>query len=497
MKRSEKITNTDYAKLGFNKPELVKVVGKLSKKLLNSKVFTKEELLDKLRHLYQEPELFSEDMYLAEIAQVVLSIPKENRKASTQDEVHQLKEDVPEFEVFGKANIEASAFEQMQIAMKLPVSLAGALMPDAHHGYGLPIGGVLATMPDKVIPFAVGVDIACRMCLSIFEIPATHLDKKTNQYKNLLLKNTVFGTGNGFDKPLEDELFDQPVWKSTKILKDLREKAIKQVGSSGTGNHFVEWGFLEISEESPELQLPKGRYLSLLSHSGSRALGANIAGHYSKLAMEKNRLPAIAKHLAWSDLNSQEGQEYWISMNLAGEYASANHHHIHRRMAHSLETKPLLMIENHHNFAWKEALQDGTEVIVHRKGATPANVGELGIIPGSMAKPGFVVKGKGFAPAIFSASHGAGRLMSRTKAKQNFNQNDLNRALQDEGIVLIGGDLDEAPMAYKDIHQVMAHQVELVEILGSFYPKIVRMAEPEHSRYKGKRKPNELDFKES
>jgi tRNA-splicing ligase RtcB len=162
-------------------------------------------------------------------------------------------------------------------------------------------------------------------------------------------------------------------------------------------------------------------------------------------------------------------------MNLAGDYASACHHQIHERMAIGLRETPLAMIENHHNFAWKEKDTQGNELIVHRKGATPAGAGVLGIIPGSMATPGFIVRGKGLAASINSASHGAGRLMSRTKAKETILPGHVNKFLKQAGVELIGSGLDEAPMAYKNIHQVMASQKDLVEVLGSFMPKIVRM----------------------
>ena len=132
------------------------------------------------------------------------------------------------------------------------------------------------------------------------------------------------------------------------------------------------------------------------------------------------------------------------------------------------------MVENHHNFAWKEIV-NGEELIVHRKGATPAQKGVLGIIPGSMTAPGFIVRGTGNVHSLQSASHGAGRQLSRRKAKQTITQSDIKKQLKDHGVTLIGGGIDEAPMAYKNIHHVMANQTELVEVVGSFTPKIVRM----------------------
>ncbi len=162
-------------------------------------------------------------------------------------------------------------------------------------------------------------------------------------------------------------------------------------------------------------------------------------------------------------------------MNLAGDYASACHHDIHKRMSQALGEKPLAQVENHHNFAWKEVLSDGRTAIVHRKGATPAGLGVLGIIPGSMTAPGFIVRGRGERDSLSSASHGAGRRLSRTQAKAQISEGQLRRELRDHGVDLLGGGLDEAPGAYKDIRQVMAHQRDLVDVLGSFTPKIVRM----------------------
>jgi tRNA-splicing ligase RtcB len=187
-------------------------------------------------------------------------------------------------------------------------------------------------------------------------------------------------------------------------------------------------------------------------------------------------LPKEAQNLAFFTLDSEEGNEYWLSMNLAGDYASACHHHIHRRMSESLGEKPILMIENHHNFAWKELLPDGRELIVHRKGATPAGEGVYGIIPGSMTSKGFIIRGKGNPASINSASHGAGRLMSRSKALQSITPKQLRETLDKFGVTLIGGGLDEAPQVYKNIDEVMRLQLDLVEVIGSFQPKVVRMA---------------------
>jgi tRNA-splicing ligase RtcB (3'-phosphate/5'-hydroxy nucleic acid ligase) len=398
--------------------------------------------------------------------------PKPKSEATEFD----LKAENVQYSIYGKEFIEEGALKQMNTAVSLPISVAGALMPDAHQGYGLPIGGVLATEADKVIPYAVGVDIACRMCLSVFDFSADIFKREPHLLKRSLVENTKFGIGGETAHKYDESVMDKIEWTATKVIRDLKDKAYRQLGTSGTGNHFVEWGVLEVTETDDLLNLPVGTYLALLSHSGSRGFGGNVANYYSKIAMQKTKLPKQAAHLAWLDLNTEEGQEYWIAMNLAGDYASANHHEIHAKIAKAISRKPLLMVENHHNFAWKEKFE-GKDVLVHRKGATPAGINDLGIIPGSMTAPGFVVRGLGNEAAINSASHGAGRVMSRTAALNSITKNALNKVLNEHGIELIGGDLDEAPMVYKDINQVISAQTELVKVLAKFTPKIVRMAD--------------------
>ncbi|MEM1323567.1 MAG: RtcB family protein [Bacteroidota bacterium] len=427
----------------------------------------KQEAIDLLVDLLADPTKYAEQEHLKQIVDAL-----QKRKGSDKAEIA-LRPNVEPYKVYGIKNIEEGAHQQMETAMRLPVAVSGALMADAHHGYGLPIGGVLAT-ENAVIPYGVGVDIGCRMCLSIFDLPAQKLVEERSYFRQLLEDNARFGY-NSFDDPMDDPVLARKEFKEIPIVRSLKDRAYKQIGSSGSGNHFVEFGIVNIEDPENEWKLPTGEYLGLLSHSGSRGLGANIARHYTKVAMEQCLLPKEAKHLAWLSLDSEEGMEYWLAMNLAGDYASACHHHIHRRMSHSLGLPPLTMVENHHNFAWKELQADGRELIVHRKGATPAQKGVLGIIPGSMTAPGYIVRGKGDPESLSSASHGAGRRMSRTKARQNIHAKELKRFLQDQGVTLIGGGLDEAPMAYKDIREVMAAQSALVDVVGTFLPRIVRM----------------------
>jgi len=369
--------------------------------------------------------------------------------------------------------LEPEALRQMRGAMRLPIAVQGALMPDAHPGYGLPIGGVLATR-NAVIPYAVGVDIACRMKLTVLDLPAKQLDKRSERFVRAIGAETRFGVGAHFSgTPREHAVMDAD-WSVSPVTREMKDKARAQLGTSGSGNHFVEFGTLTL--DRPDLGLAPGEYLALLSHSGSRGVGAAVAAHYSKLAKSLHpELPKELANLAWLGLDHEEGREYWAAMELMGQYAAANHACIHRAIAAHLGATVLLDVENHHNFAWREE-HGGESLIVHRKGATPAGQGVVGVIPGSMATPGFVVRGKGVADSLHSASHGAGRVMSRTQAIGKFKKIQPVKALAEQGVLLISAGLDELPMAYKDIHQVMAEQADLVETIARFDPKIVKMA---------------------
>ena len=369
-------------------------------------------------------------------------------------------------------DLEDTAVNQMKNACDLPVSVAGALMPDAHCGYGLPIGGVLAT-EGCVIPYAVGVDIACRMKLTVLDLPVNWLTNEQDKLKSQLSRDTSFGIGAKFKKRHQHDVMDAD-WDVSPITRQNKDKAWSQLGTSGSGNHFVEFGVFTLNRSRFGIEV--GEYLALLSHSGSRGTGANVAAHYSKLAhAEHADLPRELMHLSWLDLDSEAGNEYWDAMSLMGEYAAANHYCIHKSLAKNLGAEVLVDIENHHNFAWKER-HFGKDVVVHRKGATPANDGVLGIIPGSMATPAYIVRGKGNAMSLNSAAHGAGRVMSRTAAKKKFHWPTEKKKLEESGITLLSAGLDEVPGVYKDIDTVMQAQHDLVDTLARFDPKIVKMA---------------------
>ncbi|NDV83153.1 RtcB family protein [Bacteroides sp. 51] len=387
--------------------------------------------------------------------------------------VYELYNEPLAYKTYGNKYIESLAKQQMQLAMRLPVTVAGALMPDAHAGYGLPIGGVLAT-ENAVLPYAVGLDIGCRMSLTVFDAHVNFLQRYSHQIKVALKEYTHFGMDGGLRFVQEHEILEREEFGLTPLLKMLHGKAGRQLGTSGGGNHFVEFGEIELIDGNV-LGLPSGSYTALLSHSGSRGMGAAIAKHYCDIAREVCKLPREAQHFAWLDLNTEAGQEYWMSMNLAGDFAQACHERIAINLSKALELRVIANISNHHNFAWREEITPGRYAIVHRKGATPAGKGQPGLIPGSMATPGYLVCGKGVAESLNSASHGSGRAMSRQKAKEQFTQSALKKMLTQAGVTLIGGSVEEVPLAYKDIDRIMSAQEALVDVHGKFMPRIVRM----------------------
>lgn len=458
--------------LGFD-PAVLKHVYPHLKRLSEDGVKPKK-MRNELKRVLEHPHNFVKDEHYQELAQAMLSrVPAER---------FQERPNAAPWQQWGE-NLEDEAVQQMRDACRLPVAFRGALMPDAHTGYGLPIGGVLATT-GSVIPYAVGVDIACRMKLTVLDMPPASLGSRRQELIEALETETSFGMGANFSKPREHAVMDED-WSIVPVTRKSKDKARFQLGSSGGGNHFAEFGELVLERE--ELGLQPGTYLALLTHSGSRAAGMAVANHYSKLAMELHpELPKELKHLSWLDLDSEAGQEYWEAMNLMGRYAAANHDCIHREVARHLGAEVLAGVENHHNFAWKEE-HFGEEVVVHRKGATPAGKGVLGVIPGSMASPAFVVRGLGHEPALRSASHGAGRVMSRGKALATFDWESVKKQLAKAEVTLLSSGLDEVPGVYKDIHEVMRCQQDLVEVLATFHPRIVKMAPAEGRPRRGRK----------
>jgi tRNA-splicing ligase RtcB (3'-phosphate/5'-hydroxy nucleic acid ligase) len=276
--------------------------------------------------------------------------------------------------------LEHEAVMQMEKACLLPVAVAGALMPDAHVGYGLPIGGVLAT-ENAVIPYAVGVDIACRMKMTVLDVPVRDLERKQDRLTRAIEAETRFGVGANFKNRRTHDVLDADWSVSPDHQAEQGQGVVatrhERERESFRGVRVVHGAWADsIGGPIKRTCLQPGTYVALLSHSGSRGTGAAVCDHYSKIAFSQfPDLPSELKRLAWLSMDSQEGQEYWNAMELMGQYAAANHA-LHSP-AHRGESRRevLLDLENHHNFAWKEKhVIDGVEreVIVHRKGATPA-----------------------------------------------------------------------------------------------------------------------------
>ena len=244
-----------------------KIIG-LAKKIaaqLESQGLERDEILDRLDQVKDRPHDFMIDPLMSALAKECLH--RESGDAAPTAET--IRSTPFPYRVWGEEHIDRESFNQMDNAMRLPISMMGALMPDAHVGYGLPIGGVLAT-DNVVIPYAVGVDIACRMRLSIYDVSPILIGQKRGQFERSLLDQTQFGMGAEWkgSKRAQHEVLDDAAWKATRLLASLQAAAYSQLGTSGTGNHFVEWGTFKLFEDDPKLNLKAGEYLSLLSHSG-------------------------------------------------------------------------------------------------------------------------------------------------------------------------------------------------------------------------------------
>ncbi|MFQ5578600.1 MAG: RtcB family protein [Anaerolineae bacterium] len=447
------------------------------------------EALARLERVRLAPFDFRDDPLLGPAARLLIQLEP---PAAPQASLRQAP--IP-YRVWG-SDFEAHTLQQLDNAAHLAVSQAAALMPDGHPGYGLPIGGVLAT-ENSVIPYGVGMDIACRMRLSIFPESPAILHAQRERFRKALIFNTRFGIGprDGEWDPRNARrhpLLDDPRWDELPILRRQHDKAVRQMGTSGTSNHFAEWAALTALEEIPQLGLAAGEErLCFVTHSGSRGVGATIAQEYTRIARAAHpELPKKYRELAWLSLDSEAGQEYWLAMQVAGDFASACHQTIHRTVIAAAGLYAAAFVENHHNFAWQEE-HGGRKLIVHRKGATPAAKGTLGVVPGTMADKGYIVVGLGHEESLNSSSHGAGRPRSRTASKNMITRHQRNAYLKQRGVELLNPDagVDEAPQAYKNPAKVMAQQLDLTRPVATFMPLMVMMAadKPFRRGKKGKR----------
>jgi len=367
------------------------------------------------------------------------------------------------------SGLEEGALEQAKNSANLPFTFHHvALMPDAHQGYGVGIGTVLAT-DGVVIPNAVGVDIGCGMCAQKTSIKAK--DFTTETLKEIMgeIRKTI---PVGFKHRHEDcEIKEMPLLESAKnhpIVSQQYEAARKQLGTLGGGNHFI------------EIQKSDDGFIWIMIHSGSRNLGLKVAKHYNDEAKKLNKMwhsSVLEKHdLAFLPIHNQLAKDYMEEMQYALEFALANRQKMMNDIKMIFMHKTNCLFADFHNIHHNYAAMEnhyGKNVIIHRKGATSANKGEIGIIPGSQGTCSYIVRGLGNPESFKSCSHGAGRLMGRKDAQRRLNFEEEVKALNDKGIVhsiRSVKELDEAPGSYKDIDQVMKNQEDLVKIVTKLTP---------------------------
>jgi len=356
----------------------------------------------------------------------------------------------------------------------------GALMADAHVGYIMPIGGVMA-YPNKVSPVGVGFDIGCGNM-------AVKLDKTTANFDtsaalDIIEDRIQFGLGKrNTDAPTDHPIFNAPEWDAfpnEKIASSLKQTAREQLGTVGSGNHYV------------DLFHDENDHIWIGVHFGSRGFGYKTAQGFMNLSQGKEWNANFEQKEVLLDLDTPLGQDYFAAMNLAGRYAYAGREWVSYTLADAFDATMLDEVHNNHNFAWREE-HDGEELIVVRKGATPAFPGQRGFVGGSMGDISVILEGKDSEQskkALYSTVHGAGRLMSRTQAKGDYRGRNLSKSaikpnmiydrLQKQGVELRGGGLDEAPQAYRQLKDVLHYHQDTINIQHYLNPIGVVMDGPE------------------
>jgi len=368
---------------------------------------------------------------------------------------------------------EAGALKQAYNLANLPFAFNHiCLMPDTHEGYGMPIGGVMAAK-NVIVPNAVGVDIGCGMCAVKTNIKANSLER-TQLTQIMSGIREVVPLGFNHHKERQDESLMPQNYNIDELVVVKREyfAALKQLGTLGGGNHFI------------ELQSCDNGFLWIMVHSGSRNFGLQVAEHYNKVAKKLNALYYTSVEpkadLAFLPFETHEARLYYLEMKYCTEFALANRKLMMERIQqvvsealNKVSYEPIINIA--HNYAaWEKHFDE--KVIVHRKGATSAKEGEIGIIPGSQGTKSYIIEGLGNPESFMSCSHGAGRTMSRSAAIKRLDLEEEKRKLDDLGIIHSirnKSDLEEASSAYKDISQVMAFQSDLVKILVELSPLAV------------------------
>jgi tRNA-splicing ligase RtcB len=378
--------------------------------------------------------------------------------------------------LFGEidTHIPANAVKQMETVLRLPVARSGSLMPDAHLGYAMPIGGV-ADLDEAISPSFVGYDISCMVQLSILDISPEAFMTEREGLADVLRNVTSFGLGSDFKRGVRQHaVMEDPRWSDIEAARRLQALAQRQLGSSGGGNHFADLVLIDFIEPLDGLPA-KSQHVGLLTHSGSRGAGHKLATYYVKQAQQLNFSIArgVPKGYEWLPIQSGIGAEYFQAMRLMGRYARANHDLIHDHFLAEAGLAQNRRIWNRHNFAWYE---ESNGSVLHRKGATPADDGLLGLVPGTSGTASYLVRGLGNPDSHYSSSHGAGRWFSRKEAHRRHDAKAFRKHMRSKDILHIGLEADETFMAYKDIEMVMGLQNGvLVEPVARMQPKVVIM----------------------
>ena len=374
-------------------------------------------------------------------------------------------------------DIEEDAIKQLEMCMKHPLALDGIVMPDGHPGYSMPIGGVIA-YDNAVSPTGVGFDVACGNKAVRLDISPRDIYDYIEKIMNNIWDEIPLGKGKNNKTRVDDELFDDPRW-DTLPISNLKQLARNQLGTVGAGNHYI------------DIFDGDDGYVWVGVHFGSRGFGYKVANGFMNLAIgepfdirykEKDNEGIVL------ELNTQLGQEYWAAMNLAGDYAYAGRNWVCQKVADIIGAHIVEEVHNHHNFAWKEQHPEHGEVIVVRKGATPAHNGQLCFVGSTMTEPSVILEGLGDPYTLESAPHGAGRTMGRMMAKGKKNRaplidkDDMIAKINEANIVLRGSDVDESPDCYKRLDTVLEHIPNAINVVQHLYPLGVAMAPPDRRR---------------
>lgn len=396
-----------------------------------------------------------------------------------------------DIKIFGNADPETLA-QMNAVCEKSPVVHA-VLCADAHIGYSVPVGGVIA-YEGKICVNGVGYDIACGNKAVRLDCPAEGIKKDIYRIMNEIQSKISFGVGRKNNERVDHPIFDEPIWDEIDLLKGLKDKAVAQLGTVGSGNHYV------------DIFVDRADRIWVGVHFGSRGLGHSIATHFVKAGGGKDGVHA--EPVLFDD-HSELGQLYLRCMEVAGRYAYAGRDWVCQRVAQILRGNIVEEVHNHHNFAWRET-HFGRDLWVLRKGATPAFPGQRGFVGGSMGDISVILRGRKekiseeggqqpsiLAQSLFSTIHGAGRAMGRTQARGKrdkrgniikaglISRDEMQAWIKREGVELRGADVDEAPQAYKRIEEILAAHAETIEIEEYLKPIGVCMADSrDHDPYK-------------